>query len=133
MDERFLPRRILVVDDEPRILELAQMILEDGGFSVVTAKDGMEALQITEDQPPDLVLLDMVMPGISGAEVCRILKSRAATRQIPVVIFTVLGSESDRKLAEEAHCDGYLLKPFTPEDLLAETEKRLKADDIRKT
>jgi len=118
-----LPSTVLIVDDEPAILDLARMILEDGGFSVVTAKDGMQALREAEEHRPDLVLLDLVMPGISGVETCKALKSRAATRRVPVVMFTVLGAESDRKRAENVHCDGYLVKPFTPEALLTEVQK----------
>ena len=128
-----MSREILVVDDEPAILDLARMILEDAGFSVRTAKDGVEALKRVADEPPALILLDMVMPGISGVEVCRILKSRVSTEPIPVVMFTVLGSESDRSNAQAAQCDGYLLKPFTQEALLAEIEKHLKTLDSPKT
>jgi two-component system alkaline phosphatase synthesis response regulator PhoP len=117
---------ILVVDDEPRIRELTQMILEDKGYRVITAENGVEALQKAERETPDLVLLDVVLPGISGVEVCRILKSQAKTRSIPLVMFTVLGRDVDQRLAEESGCDGYFLKPFTPEDLFSEVKKYLK-------
>ena len=125
-----VPRTILIVDDEPAILELARMILEDGGYSVAIAKNGVEALQKVESQVPDLILLDLVMPGISGIEVCKILKSRPTTRLTPVVMFTVLGSNTDRKMAETAHCDGYLLKPFTPQALLREAETFLSKNEM---
>ncbi len=117
---------ILVVDDEPGIRELTQMILENKGYHVITAENGVEALQKAERETPDLVLLDVVLPGISGVEVCRILKSQAKTRSIPLVMFTVLGRDVDQRLAEESGCDGYFLKPFTPEDLLDEVKKYLK-------
>jgi len=117
---------ILVVDDEPRIRELTQMILEDKGYRVITAENGVEALLKAERETPDLVLLDVVLPGISGVEVCRILKSQAKTRSIPLVMFTVLGRDVDQRLAEESGCDGYFLKPFTPEDLSSEVKKYLK-------
>ena len=126
MREWQLPVTILIVDDEPRIIELARLILEKRGFSVLAAKDGVEAFQKVEQQSPDLIFLDLVMPGISGIEVCKILKSRVSTRSIPVVIFTVLGSETERNQAQAAHCDGYLLKPFTPASLMAEVEKHVK-------
>ncbi len=118
--------KILVVDDEPAIRELAQMILGDNGYSVVTAKDGTDALRKTEEEMPDLIFLDVVMPGISGLEVCRILKSQANTRSIPIVMFTVLGRDYDVKAAEAAKCDGYFLKPFTPEGILAEAKRCLR-------
>ena len=117
---------ILVVDDEPRIRELTQMILEDKGYRVITAENGLEAIQKTEKETPDLVLLDVILPGISGVEVCRVLKSQPKTRSIPLVMFTVLGRDVDQRLAEESGCDGYFLKPFTPEDLLVEVKKYLK-------
>ena len=117
---------ILVVDDEPRIRELTQMILEDKGYRVITAENGVEALLKAERETPDLVLLDVVLPGISGVEVCRILKSQAKTRSIPLVMFTVLGRDVDQRLAEESGCDGYFLKPFTPEDLSSEVKRYLK-------
>jgi CheY-like chemotaxis protein len=117
---------ILVVDDEPAIRELTQVILENKGCRVITAENGVEALQKAERETPDLVLLDVVLPGISGVEVCRILKSQAKTRSIPLVMFSVLGRDVDQKLAEETGCDGYFLKPFTPEDLFSEVKKYLK-------
>jgi len=117
---------ILIADDEPRIRELAQMILEDKGYRVITAENGTDAIQKVEREMPDLVLLDIVMPGISGIEACKILKSEAKTRSIPIVMFTVLGRDEDRDLAEEAGCDGYLLKPFSPEGLLEEVKKHVK-------
>jgi len=118
--------KVLVVEDEPPIRELAQMILEDAGYQVITAASGLEAIEKAQEELPNLVLLDVVMPGISGFEACRVLKAQPKTSAIPVVMFTVLGRENDRKLAEESGCDGYLLKPFAPEDLLKEVEKYLK-------
>jgi CheY-like chemotaxis protein len=125
--ELALAAKILVVDDEPAIRELAQMILGDNGYSVVTAKDGTDALRKADEEMPDLIFLDVVMPGISGLEVCRILKSQAKTKSIPIVMFTVLGRNNDVKAAEAAQCDGYFLKPFTPESILAEAKRCLNA------
>lgn len=118
--------RILVVDDEPRICELASMILEDAGYFVITAKNGLDAIRKAEEEVVDLVILDFVMPGISGLETCRIMKSQASTRSIPVVMFTVLDRQKDHELAKEAGCDGYLIKPFNPEELLKEVRRHLK-------
>lgn len=121
-----LVKTILVADDEPRIRELAQMILEDNGYRVITAMNGTEAIRKVEEEMPDLVFLDVVMPGISGLETCKILKSQARTKSIPVIMFTVLGREEDRSLAEEAGCDGYFVKPFSLEDLIAEVKRHVK-------
>jgi DNA-binding response OmpR family regulator len=123
---RNLVNKILVVDDEPTIRELAQIILQDEGYHVITAENGVEAIQKVKDEMPDLVLLDMVMPGMSGPEVCRALKAEAKVKFIPIVMFTVLGRDTDMKLAEQSGCSGYFVKPFTPQDLVAEVRSQLK-------
>ena len=101
------------------LLDITGLILTDHGYSVIRANDGREALQKVRDLP-DLVLLDLVMPGLSGLEVCRILKSDPKTKSIPVVMFSVLGNENDRTSAKRAGCEGYFVKPFTPDELLAQ-------------
>jgi CheY-like chemotaxis protein len=121
-----LPDKVLVVDDEADILDLARMILEEDGYCVVEASSGDEALLKAEAENPDLILLDVVMPGKSGLEVCKALKSQVRTRCIPMVMFTVLGRDVDKKLAREVGADGHFTKPFTPEDLRAEIRKYLK-------
>lgn len=120
-----MPDRILVVDDEPDILNLAKTILLKGGYQVVVASDGDEALQKADAELPDLVLLDLVMPKKTGLETCRILKGQTKTRHIPVVMFTALGRDADRKLTSEAGADGHFTKPFTIESLLAEVKKHI--------
>jgi CheY-like chemotaxis protein len=122
---RGLPDKILVVDDEPDPLNLTKRILERNGYRVFTASDGEEALQKVNAEPPDLILLDIVMQGKDGVEVCKILKSKPKTRRIPVVMFTVLGRDVDIKRATDAGCDGYVTRPFVTEDLLAEIKKHL--------
>ncbi len=120
-----MPDKILVVDDEPDILNLAKTILEKKGLQTITASSGEEALQKAEDEMPDLILLDVVMPGKSGLEVCKILKDQAKTKHIPVVMFTALGRDVDRKLGAECGADGHFTKPFTPEALITEVEQHL--------
>ena len=122
-----MPYRILVVDDEPDILNLTKMILTKRGYQVIVASDGEEALRKAEAEAPDLILLDLVMPGKSGLEVCRILKSQAKTRHIPVVMSTVLGREVDRTLTKEAGADAHFTKPFTSVALLTEVKRQLDA------
>ncbi|MBM5804957.1 MAG: response regulator [Candidatus Verstraetearchaeota archaeon] len=121
-----MPNKILVVDDEPDVLNLAKLVLEGAKLSVITASNGKEALMKAEDEMPDLILLDIVMPGKSGLEVCKILKSQPQTRHIPVAIFTVLDRDVDRMLSVEAGADDFLPKPLKPEDLLLFV-KRVKA------
>ena len=112
--------KILIVDDEPDTINLAKMILERKGYHVVSAFTGDEAIQKAESEMPDFIYLDMVMPGKSGLEVCKILKAQSKTKKIPLVMFTALGRDVDKKLSKEAGADGHFLKPFTAEDLIDE-------------
>lgn len=116
---------ILVADDEADIVSAVKMILEVKGYCVVTASTGEMALEKAESEMPDLILLDVVMPGKSGLEVCKILKTQAKTKHMPVVMFTALGREVDRKLTAEAGANSHFMKPFTPEVLVAEVKKQL--------
>jgi len=102
------------------------MILEDEGYQVITVENGVEAIQKMREEKLDLVLLDVMMPGMSGIDTCRILKKISPeSESIPIVMFTVLDDLGDRKRAEDAGCNGYFLKPFTAEDLVAEVKKYL--------
>ncbi|MCJ7505011.1 response regulator [Candidatus Bathyarchaeota archaeon] len=120
-----MPDKILIVDDEPDILNLVRLILERNRFRVVSVSDGEEALRKTEAEMPDLIFLDLVMPGKSGLEVCKILKGQPKTKHIPVVMFSALGRDVDRKLSAEVGADGHFTKPFTPESLTTEVRKHL--------
>ena len=113
-----MSRRILVVDDERDILDLARIILKSGGYDVATAASGEEALRIISMKKPDLVLLDVVLPGVSGLDVCRLLKRDPGTPPIKVVLFTALGTEVDMMLEKKDKADGYISKPFTSKILL---------------
>ena len=104
--------KILVVDDEPNVIHLARTILEKEGYWIASASDGDEALRLLERESIDLVLLDLLMPGKSGLEVCKIIKEQPKTRNIPVVMFNALGREVDGKLASWAGADAHITKPF---------------------
>jgi two-component system alkaline phosphatase synthesis response regulator PhoP len=110
---------ILVVDDEEDIRELVRYNLTKGGFNVVTAASGEEGLSLAQEIKPCLIVLDIMLPGIDGLEVCRRLKSNAATRTIPVVIISALGEEKDVVAGLELGADDYVSKPFSPGVLLA--------------
>jgi CheY-like chemotaxis protein len=122
-----VPDRVLVVDDEPDVLNLTKMILVKKRYQVIVTPDGDEALRKADAEAPDLILLDLVMPGKSGLEVCRILKSQSKTKHIPVVIFTVLGRDVDRSLVKKAGANAHFMKPFTAEALLSEVKRQLDA------
>jgi len=116
---------VLIVDDEPDVLELVRMHLEDEGYVVLTAGSGAEAFKVLEVEDVDLVLLDVVMPGMSGLDVIRRLKRSEVFSGLPVVIFTALGVEVDMMLEDEYKADGYLRKPFTRGQLLEKIEENV--------
>lgn len=108
--------RILVVDDEPHIVELVRYNLTHAGFTVEGASDGPDALERAGANPPDLVILDLMLPGVDGLEVCRRLRREGV---VPILILTAKGSEHDRVLGFEAGADDYVTKPFSPRELVA--------------
>ena len=110
--------KIIVVEDEPDILGLVSYHLEQSGFSVVTAEDGEQALSSIEQDPVGLVVLDLMLPGISGLEVCRLLKQTPRTKDIPVLMLTARAEEVDRIVGLELGADDYLVKPFSPRELV---------------
>ena len=117
--------RILVVDDEADVLLLAREMLESEGYDVHTVESGEGALELLPELEPDLVLLDVVMPGVSGLEVCRVIKRDEVMRDVKVVLFTALGAEVDLMLDEGDKADDYILKPFTRKTFLETIEKQL--------
>lgn len=123
-----MPRRILVVDDQPDLRKLIRMTLELGEFEVHEAVDGMGALQQAAVLRPDLVLLDVVMPGgLDGYAVCDRLKRNPALAGTLVVMLTARGQAGDIGAGERAGADGYLVKPFSPFDLIERVESMLDA------
>jgi two-component system, OmpR family, response regulator ResD len=110
--------RVLVVDDDLTIGEVVADYLRDAGLETRHAADGQSALELAEDWPPDLVVLDLMLPGIDGIEVCRRLRAARAGRQpVPVIMLTALGEEGDRVLGLETGADDYVTKPFSPREL----------------
>jgi two-component system phosphate regulon response regulator PhoB len=110
--------RILVVDDEPDAVELVQFNLKAAGFNVATADDGEEAVQKARSLLPALIVLDLMLPGIDGLEVCRILRRDSNTAGIPIIMLTAKTAEIDRVLGLELGADDYLTKPFSPRELV---------------
>ncbi len=110
--------KILLVDDEPEIRYIARRMLEKAGHEVSEACDGEECLQKLKAEKPDLILLDVMMPGLKGWEVCRRIKAEDRTRSIPVVMFTVRTSEEDLEESRKCGAEGHINKPFEREELL---------------
>jgi DNA-binding response OmpR family regulator len=114
-----MPKRVLICDDEPYIVESVSYVVRKAGFEVLTAEDGDEALAAARREKPDLVFLDIMMPGLPGDEVCKRLKTDPATRGMHVVILTARGQEEDERRAMEMGADEFMTKPFSPRKLRA--------------
>jgi two-component system response regulator ResD len=115
--------RVLVVDDDPTVSDVVGRYLASAGYEVDVAGDGPSALETAAARPPDLVVLDLLLPGIDGLEVCRRLRQ---TSSVPVVMLTALGEESDRVLGLETGADDYVTKPFSPRELVLRVQSVLR-------
>ncbi len=126
---------ILIVEDDPDILQLLAYNVRSAGYEVLTAMDGNSAMALVRQYLPRLVILDLMIPGINGLEVCKEMKRGAATRKIPVVMLTAKGEELDRVVGLEIGADDYVVKPFSPRELIlriAAVLRRSLPDDIEK-
>ena len=120
------PEKILVVEDEEDILELIRYNLHKASYRVVEAETGEDALEQVRAERPDLVLLDLMLPGIDGLEVCKSLKNNPRTRHLPIVMLTARGEESDIVIGLELGADDYITKPFSPKVLIARVKAVLR-------
>jgi DNA-binding response OmpR family regulator len=109
---------VLIVDDDPDIQQLVTYNLKQAGFDVSTAATGRQALEAVQKQPPDLIILDLMLPDVDGVEVCRTLRQRESSRRIPIVMLTARGDEIDRVIGFELGADDYVMKPFSPRELV---------------
>ena len=125
--------KILVVDDTPRNVKLLEDVLTVKGYAVVTAASGAEALGKVDSERPDLVLLDVVMPGMSGYEVCRKIRENPATEMLPVVMVTALDPNLERVKGIEAGADDFLTKPINQAELLARIRSLLRIKEFHET
>jgi len=112
-------KQILVVEDEADILELIRYNLDKEGYQVLTAATGEQAMAAARTRPPDLVVLDLMLPGIDGLEVCRLLRRQPATEALPIVMLTAKGEEADIVAGLELGADDYITKPFSPRVMIA--------------
>ena len=112
-------QKILVVEDEPDIRKLVNYNLAQERFKILEAEDGEQGLKIVQRDKPDLVILDLMLPGLSGMELCKILRERSETERLPVLMLTAKAGEADRVVGLEMGADDYLTKPFSPRELVA--------------
>lgn len=124
-----MSERILVVEDEPDILEVVSYNLKNAGFEIVALDNGEAAVFQVEDLRPDLIVLDLMLPGMDGLEVCRTVKQREATKHIPVVMLTAKTEEVDRIVGLELGADDYVVKPFSPRELVLRIKAILRRSD----
>jgi two-component system phosphate regulon response regulator PhoB len=121
-----MQERILIVEDEGSLVTLLRYNLEREGFDVTDVGDGEEALVVAEENPPDLILLDWMLPLVSGVEVCRQLRLRPETRNTPIIMLTARGEESDKVRGLDVGADDYVTKPFSPAELIARVRALLR-------
>ncbi len=133
---------VLIVEDEPPLIEVLRYNLDKEGFRVQIARDGEEALTLVAEEMPELVILDWMLPKLSGIEVCRRLRQKPESKTLPIIMLTARGEEADRIRGLESGADDYVVKPFSPGELVAraravlrrtqsaEEEERLSYSDI---
>ncbi len=110
-------RKVLIVDDEPDIVRLVQFTLERRGFEVIVATDGLSAIELAETEKPDVILLDAVMPVMSGYTACQRLKENSKTKSIPVIMLSAKSQKAEVELGIEMGAENYICKPFSPSQI----------------
>jgi len=125
-------KKILIVDDEKDIVDLVAYNLEKEGYETLKALDGEKALQMVRTRIPDLVILDLMLPGIQGLEVCKRIRKVPETAAIPIIMLTAKGEEIDKVLGLEVGADDYITKPFSVKELLARVKAVLRRSEARR-
>lgn len=119
-------KTVLVVDDEQDVIDLVAFNLQRAGYKAVSARDGSAAIQKASDQQPDLIVLDLMLPGLDGTEVCKRLKAEPKTASIPIIMLTARAEEVDRVVGLELGADDYVTKPFSPRELVLRVKSILR-------
>ena len=116
----------VIADNEANQLELMSFNLSNAGYSIIKATNGKEAIELIENHSPDLIILDWMMPKMSGIDVCRTLRSRSETKQIPIIILSARSEDSDKSLGLDTGADDYISKPFSPKELISRVKALLR-------
>ncbi|WP_291573468.1 response regulator transcription factor [Clostridium sp. UBA4548] len=124
-------KKILVVDDEEHILELIKFNLEKNGYGVITADNGKDAFLIAKEQQPDLMLLDLMLPGMDGLDVCKEIRKEASISNMPIIMITAKSEELDKILGLELGADDYITKPFSVRELIARVKAILRRTTVK--
>jgi len=124
-----MARTILVVDDEPGIVKIARDYLERAGFQVISAGDGPTALRLARQEQPALIVLDLMLPGMDGLDITRILRQDTLTAHVPIIMLTARVEETDRLIGLELGADDYITKPFSPRELVARVRAVLRRSE----
>ena len=124
----FIAERILIVEDNPSVLRATSHILEKEGYEVLTAVDGLEGLRMARDDNPALLILDVMLPGIDGFEICHSLRSESQTAHLPILMFSAKGQETDKATGLKVGADEYITKPVAREVLLEKVATWLSAN-----
>jgi len=122
-------KKILVAEDEVDVLNLVAINLKSAGFNVLKAEDGPTALEVARTAFPALIVLDLMLPGMSGIDVCKVLKSESATKLIPIIMLTAKAEEVDRIVGLELGADDYITKPFSPRELVLRVKSVIRRAD----
>lgn len=118
--------KILLVDDEPDVLSMTKMRLVSAGYEVITAEEGVMAYNMAKSEAPDLIILDVMLPGMDGYHICRLLKFDQKYRAIPIIMLTARGQKEDQELGAKVGADCYMVKPFEPKEFLDKIKELLK-------
>ena len=121
-----MAKKILLVDDEVDIVSMIQLRLEASGYEVIVAGDGNSAYGMAKSTSPDLIILDLMLPGMDGYQVCRLLKFDQNYKNIPIIILSAKSQQEDKEWGQKAGADFYLTKPFKQEELLAKIKELLR-------
>jgi len=119
-------RRVLIVDDEEDLVKIVAFTLKHAGYDILTAYNGNEGLRAAQEEKPDLIILDLMLPKMDGYKICALLKANSKYSHIPIIIFTARAQETDKEMSKEAGANAYISKPFEPEVLLDMVKKLLR-------
>ncbi|MBI3812579.1 MAG: response regulator transcription factor [Nitrospirae bacterium] len=126
-----MPKKIVVIEDEPDIIGLVTLYLEKEGYRVTAVRDGVKGFQHLRTEPPDLLILDIMLPEMDGLEICRRVRADSKTAALPIIMLTAKGEESDKIVGLELGADDYLVKPFSPKELVARVKALLRRAERR--